>query len=217
MLAGASRGWLSIAPHLQLDLPRLDHRPPRPQNPQLDHHRRRRADAAATRTPSTPARLLQPHPRTQPEQQPAAEPLRNKEHSYEESACLNRCQRWPTSTAQRSRYSLLAQAVSSPESLGQLRVRLIRPQVKTPRPKGARQPKSTRSAGRPMSHVSGIESEVASWLRKRITLRVSDGIATIAAFIRETATTPSGRTTGGRSSRARTKQATTSQAAVDDA
>ena len=42
----------------------------------LDHHRRRRADAAATRTPGTPARLLHPCP---------LDPARttNKEHSHE--------------------------------------------------------------------------------------------------------------------------------------
>ena len=48
--------------HLQLDLPRMDHRPARSRNQELDHHRRRRADAAATRTQSTPARLLHPRP-----------------------------------------------------------------------------------------------------------------------------------------------------------
>ena len=48
--------------HLQLDLPRLDHRPPRPRDQELDHHRRRRADPPATRAQGTPARLLQPRP-----------------------------------------------------------------------------------------------------------------------------------------------------------
>ena len=48
--------------HLQLDLPRLDHRPPRPRNQELDHHRRRGADAPATPAQGPPARLLHPRP-----------------------------------------------------------------------------------------------------------------------------------------------------------
>ena len=48
--------------YLQLDLPRLDHRPPRPRQQELDHHCRRRATPPATRTQSPPARLLHPCP-----------------------------------------------------------------------------------------------------------------------------------------------------------
>jgi hypothetical protein len=48
--------------HLQLDLPRLDHRPPRTRGQELDHHRRRAADARAPRAQGPPARLLHPRP-----------------------------------------------------------------------------------------------------------------------------------------------------------
>ena len=48
--------------HLQLDLPRLDHRPPRTREQELDHHRRRAADARAPRAQGPPARLLHPRP-----------------------------------------------------------------------------------------------------------------------------------------------------------
>ena len=48
--------------HLQLDLPRLDHRPPRTRGQELDHHRRPAADARAPRAQGPPARLLHPRP-----------------------------------------------------------------------------------------------------------------------------------------------------------
>ena len=47
---------------LQLDLPRMDHRPARPRQQMLDHHRRRRGNATAPPAQGTPGRLLQPRP-----------------------------------------------------------------------------------------------------------------------------------------------------------
>ena len=48
--------------HLQLDLPRLDHRPPRPRRQELDHPRRPAAASRAPRAQEPPARLLHPRP-----------------------------------------------------------------------------------------------------------------------------------------------------------
>ena len=77
--------------HLQLDLPRLDHRPPRPRNQELDHHRRRRsrcgsyASAGHARPASTPAPAGH-HPR----QKPAKRRKKDKEGSRERQIPLDR-------------------------------------------------------------------------------------------------------------------------------
>ena len=67
---------------LHLDLPRLDHRPPRPWKPVLDHHSRQPADAGTARAQDAPARLLRPQalkpPRTAT-RQPARSAIMKKQ------------------------------------------------------------------------------------------------------------------------------------------
>ena len=64
---------------LKLDLPRMDHRPARPRQQELDHQRRRRADAAAPRAPSPPSGLLHPRP-LDPARQPARNTAMREQH-----------------------------------------------------------------------------------------------------------------------------------------